>query len=281
MIHVTVMRRTVQRLVGLFPLLLAGLPLGSYSAVQQQMKSASITVGVVDEQGSAVRNARVYFVDRSSGNEQQQVTDETGSATADVQPGMLDLTVSGPGFVSLLLRGVEIKSGEHKEYDLVLKKPTECCQDPEGSIGLETAGAQLGNLQKPSEDECERVAHMQVYSNASFIKEAGDVVGYELAVQPDDGTSTTALLYFYEGVPNKDGIHILGYIAAGKLTMEGDLVEHLIEQPSKKEVVETHHVTVNGSLNSTWFRGSIKIAGLATPVNVRLKRVSHIWMCGG
>jgi len=139
-----------------------------------------------------------------------------------------------------------------------------------------------GTLKGPlnaSEDECERTSHMRVYSNASFIKEAGDVVGYELAVEQRDGTSITALLHVYEGVPNKDGIYISGHIAGGKLTMEGDWVEHLIEQPSKKEVVETHHVTVGGTLDSIWFRGTIKIAGLAKPVNVKLKRVSHIWMC--
>jgi hypothetical protein len=132
-----------------------------------------------------------------------------------------------------------------------------------------------------SEDECERTAQMRVYSNAAFIEEAGDVVGYEMAVQRREGTSIDALLYFYEGVPNKDGISVSGHIAGGKLAMEGDWVEHLIEQPSNKETVETHHVTLNGKLDSTWFRGTIKIAGLATPIKVRLKHVSHIWMCAG
>jgi hypothetical protein len=141
--------------------------------------------------------------------------------------------------------------------------------------------ATLGGTLDASEDECERTAQMRVYSNASFIEEAGDVVGYELAVQRHEGTSIDALLYFYEGVPNIDGISASGHIAGGKLAMEGDWVQHLIEQPSKKEIVETHHVTVNGTLDSTWFRGTIKIAGLATPIKVRLKHVSHIWMCGG
>ena len=139
----------------------------------------------------------------------------------------------------------------------------------------------LGGALNAFEDECERTAHMRVYSNASFIKEAGDVIGYELAVQQSGGTSTTALLYFYEGVPNEDGIHVSGHIVGRKLTMEGDWIEHLIEEPSKKEVVETHHVTVNGTLDSTWFRGTIQIAGLATPINVKLKRVNRIWMCRG
>ena len=141
--------------------------------------------------------------------------------------------------------------------------------------------ATLGWTLNASEDECEQTAQMRVYSNASFIEEAGDVVGYELAVQGREGTSIVALLYFYEGLPNKDGISVSGHINGGKLTMEGDRVEHLIEQPANKEIVETHHVTVSGTLDSTWFRGTIKIAGLATPINVRLKHVSHIWMCGG
>jgi hypothetical protein len=139
----------------------------------------------------------------------------------------------------------------------------------------------LGGPLNASEDECERTSHMGIYSNAAFIEEAGDVVGYELAVEQLDGTSATALLHVYEGVPNKDGIYISGHIAGGKLTMEGDWVEHLIEQPSRKDVVEAHHVTVDGTLDSTWFRGAIKIAGFATPVNVKLKRVKHIWMCRG
>ena len=63
----------------------------------------------------------------------------------------------------------------------------------------------LGGPLNASEDECERTSHMGIYSNAAFIEEAGDVVGYELAVEQLDGTSATALLHVYEGVPNKDG----------------------------------------------------------------------------
>jgi hypothetical protein len=138
----------------------------------------------------------------------------------------------------------------------------------------------LGATPDASEDECDRTAQMRVYSNASFIEETGDVVGYEMAVQRREGTSIDALLYFYEGVPNKDGISVSGHIAGGKLAMEGDWVEHLIEQPSNKEIVETHHIAVHGTLNSTWFRGTINFAGIAIPIKVRLKHVSHIWMCG-
>jgi hypothetical protein len=73
---------------------------------------------------------------------------------------------------------------------------------------------------------------------------------------------------------------VWGRISGGKLEMEGEWVEHLIEEPSKKEIAETHHVTVDGALDSTWFRGTIRIGDLATPINVRLKRVRHVWMCG-
>lgn len=138
----------------------------------------------------------------------------------------------------------------------------------------------IGGRLNASEDECDRTARLRIYSNASFIEEAGDVVGYELALQQPVGASIAASLYVYEGVPNEDGISISGRISGKKLAMDGDWVERLIEEPSKKEIVETHHVRVDGTLESTWFRGTIKIAGLATPINVRLKRVSHIWMCG-
>ncbi|HLW97924.1 MAG TPA: hypothetical protein VKR82_04710 [Candidatus Acidoferrales bacterium] len=144
-----------------------------------------------------------------------------------------------------------------------------------------TLSATLVGTLVASEDECDRTVQMRVYSNAYLVKEVGDVVGYELAVQRREGNSIDALLYVYEGAPNKDGISVSGHIAGGKLVMEGDRVEHLIEQPSNKEIVETHHVTVNGALDSTWFRGTIMIAGFATPIKVRLRHVTHIWLCRG
>jgi hypothetical protein len=73
--------------------------------------------------------------------------------------------------------------------------------------------------QPTSDNGCERTAQMRVYSNASYIEEAGDVVGYELAVQQGEGNAKIALLYLYEGVPNQDGISVAGHIADGKLSM--------------------------------------------------------------
>ena len=131
-----------------------------------------------------------------------------------------------------------------------------------------------------SEDECARTAHSQIYSNAVFIEEAGDVVGFELAIQRSPhGSSVGALLYDYEGVPNEEGIGLSGRIVGKKLTMEGNWVSHLIEELSKKEIVQTRSVKLDGTIDSTLFRGTIKIGDLDTPIRVRLKRVDHIWMC--
>jgi len=135
----------------------------------------------------------------------------------------------------------------------------------------------FGASQNPSPDECAKTAHLQIFSNAVFVEEAGDVVGYELVFQERNPKSAEALLYVYEGVPNEDGISVSGQISGTKVTMAGNWVQHLIEEPSKKEIVETRPVEVSGTLDSNRFRGTIKISGLSTPVT--LKRVGHIWMC--
>jgi hypothetical protein len=131
--------------------------------------------------------------------------------------------------------------------------------------------------QNTSNDECSRTAHLNTYSNAVFVQEAGDVIGYELVVQQSDGHSISALLYVYEGVPNEDGISVSGQISGRSLTMKGSWVQHLIEHPSGKEIVETLPVEVSGTLDSKRFRGAIKISD--NPTSVTLKRAAHIWLC--
>jgi hypothetical protein len=130
-----------------------------------------------------------------------------------------------------------------------------------------------------SEDECSRIAHAQIYSNALYVKEAGDVIGYELALQQPQGNPIHARLYIYQGAPNEDGISLSGQFSGKKLTIEGSWVQHLIEYPSKKEIIETQVVRVDGTLDSRQFRGTIKVEGLANPIKVRLKRVDNIWLC--
>jgi hypothetical protein len=120
---------------------------------------------------------------------------------------------------------------------------------------------------------------MQIYSNAFFSKEAGDVVGYELALHQLHDHAIDARLYIYQGEPNEDGISMSGKISDGKLTVEGSWVQHLIEHPSEKEIVKTQLVRIEGMLDSTQFRGTIRVEGVANPIKFRLKRVGNIWMC--
>ena len=131
----------------------------------------------------------------------------------------------------------------------------------------------------PFEDECSRIAHAQIYSNALYVKEAGDVVGYELALQQPHGNPIHARLYIYQGTPNEDGISLSGQISGKKLTIGGSWVQHLIEYPSKKEIIETQFIRMDGVLNSSQFQGIIKVEGLAKPIKVHLKRVDSIWLC--
>ena len=139
--------------------------------------------------------------------------------------------------------------------------------------------------QGTSENECARTVSMRVYSNAVFSEETGDVSGFELAVKKLNDSTVDALLYVYEGAPNNNGIHLQGRTSGKKLTIEGNWDEHLIEYPSKKEIVQTHFVTIDGTLDSAFFRGKITIKdtsttkGLSEDEAVRLKLVGHIWLC--
>jgi hypothetical protein len=140
-------------------------------------------------------------------------------------------------------------------------------------------GSSDTQTQNAPEDECVRIAHSQIYSNAFLSNETGDVLGLELVL--DEGrndSAVQALLYLYEGAPNKDGSHISGNISGKKLMLKGALVEHPIEYPSKKEIVEARSVSIDGTLDSTSFRGNVRIE-VMKPMSVRLNRVDNIWLC--
>jgi hypothetical protein len=129
------------------------------------------------------------------------------------------------------------------------------------------------------EDDCTQTANMQIYSNAFVTKdEAGDLVGYELALRQASDSTVEALLFVYEGGA-ADGVNLPGRVSGKKLTVEGSWVEHLTEYPSKKEIVQTHLVKIDGNLDSKWFRGTITIGDMFESRMVRLKRVNHIWVC--
>jgi hypothetical protein len=128
-------------------------------------------------------------------------------------------------------------------------------------------------------EQCAKTAHMQIYSSASVDEETGDLLGYELAVHQRKDSAIDALLYVYEGAANDDGILISGSISGKKLTLTGKWVEHLTEYPSKKEIIETHSVKIDGTLGPRWFRGRVTIEGMMTPDKVELKRVDRLWFC--
>jgi hypothetical protein len=85
-------------------------------------------------------------------------------------------------------------------------------------------------------------------------------------------SAVDALLFLYEGSA-ADGISLPGHLSGKKLSIEGNWVEHLIQYPSKKEIVQTHLVKIDGSLERNWFRGKIEIGGITEPQMARLKRV--------
>jgi hypothetical protein len=125
---------------------------------------------------------------------------------------------------------------------------------------------------------CSRTAQMRVFSSAFFSKESGDVVGYNFAVSSSE-TSSDALLFVYEGAPNNDGIPLRSQQSGDKLSVSGTWVERQIEYPSKKEIVVTHPVMIEGLLRQNSLEGHITIGGLQTLETLRMKRVKHLWLC--
>jgi hypothetical protein len=129
------------------------------------------------------------------------------------------------------------------------------------------------------EPDCGRTAKMRVYSDAYLSEETGDVGGIELAITERNDSTVEALLFIYEGAPNDEAIPLSGSAASKYLTLQGKWVEHLVEYPSKKEIVQSHFVRMEGKLDSAAFQGDLKIEGLAFPDKARLKRVPQIWLC--
>ena len=142
------------------------------------------------------------------------------------------------------------------------------------SIGSLIASAQT------SADQCAQTKSMRIYSNAYVHEETGDLLGYELAIKQHSDATIESLLYVYEGSATGDGIDLPGHISGKDLTIAGNWIEHLTEYPSKKEIVQTHFVRIDGTLSETSFLGKITIANLDEgKIKIKLKRVNHIWMC--
>jgi hypothetical protein len=119
---------------------------------------------------------------------------------------------------------------------------------------------------------------MRIYSSAFVHKETGDLLGYDLALGPATERNTDALLFIHEGSPG-EGIPLQAEQSDGKVTIDGDWVEHLVEYPSKRETVKTHSIKITGTADKHRLRGTIMIEGLTTAEKFSLKRVQKIWMC--
>jgi hypothetical protein len=134
--------------------------------------------------------------------------------------------------------------------------------------------------QKPgSSDECARTFGMKVYSNVFIHEETGDLLGYELAIKRNADSSVDALLYVYEGGDSDDGIPLSGQVVNKRLAVQGTWVEHLIEYPSKRTIVEKHFVKIVGDLGPAALSGELTIEGMNEREAVRLKHVKRIWSC--
>ena len=103
-------------------------------AAQEANKTALITIKVTEVFGAVVKNAEVRSVERLSKEKKVRATDEMGSAVVELDPGEYEASVTSPGLKSLVIHFGEVKPGEHRQLDVVLK-PQDCppgsCGDPE------------------------------------------------------------------------------------------------------------------------------------------------------
>lgn len=104
----------------LWPLLFL-LAICSGPAAPDDMKSAFVTIKVVDASGTAVSNAEVHFVERLSRVQKVQATDGVGNATLELHSGEYELTVTSPGFKSFAMHYVEVKPGKNQQLNVALK----------------------------------------------------------------------------------------------------------------------------------------------------------------
>jgi len=129
--------------------------LAAYCCVEAQEKAnfAFVRVKVSDTLGSAIADARVTSVEVSSKSKKEQITDAAGNANMEAQPGAYDLTITKPGFRSMVVKGIEVKRGEQRQLDLILEVAVyDCCIDPiDFTEGLEPERAKLGNLEESTQ----------------------------------------------------------------------------------------------------------------------------------
>jgi hypothetical protein len=103
--------------------------------------------------GGAIPKARVHVLQHLSKDETEKLTDETGNAILELQPGRFDLTVTGPrGFLTSVITDADVQRGEHRRVNVVLKVATsDCCIDFVDPIErIELEHVKSGDLEEPT-----------------------------------------------------------------------------------------------------------------------------------
>jgi hypothetical protein len=125
-------------------------------------------------------------------------------------------------------------------------------------------------------NRCSGTANSEVYSDARYIEEAGDVIGLELAIAAD---GKSVLLYDYQGALS-DPVVLPAIYSAGELTVSAGYTRDLIEEPSEKHVIEKHHVELRAHVTPVLLAGTFKTDNLRTE-HIRLRKVPFVWGCKG
>lgn len=189
------------------PLLLLGM---SYCAVTQEEETpAFVTVAVSDTLGGAIPNARVHALQRLSKNETEKLTDETGTATLRLQSGKFDLTVTGPpGFRKSTIRDVDVKLGEHRRINVVLKVlvydgPIDFVDPTEPT---EPESAKLGDLAESTQSVsfCQLVSKPELSNGKEVFVQATYNGGNEWSVLDSRDCSSDKNLVWLE--PSNDNV---------------------------------------------------------------------------
>jgi hypothetical protein len=90
-------------------------------------------------------------------------------------------------------------------------------------------------------DDCSRIAASAIYSNA-FASRERETFRVRVGGRTHDDSIVEVLYYIYKGAPSSEAIPLPGRLPGGTISIKGDWVEHLIESPSGRETVQTHHV---------------------------------------
>ncbi len=113
-----------------------------------QVLYGSLTGTITDPQGASIPGAGVAAQNLGTGLVKELSTDESGAYRfSDLQPGMYQVTVSAPGFASVVQEGVSIEANRLRRLDAVLKV-AEIAQAitvnaPDAAVALQTDRADV------------------------------------------------------------------------------------------------------------------------------------------